>query len=59
MRWAGHIARMGEMINAYKILVGKPKGRRTIVRPGGIWDYNIIIHLSEIGSKILDCIHLS
>jgi hypothetical protein len=30
MRWAGHVARMGEEIKAYKVLVGKPKGRRTL-----------------------------
>jgi len=28
MRWAGHVARMGEIRNAYKILVGKPEGKR-------------------------------
>jgi hypothetical protein len=33
MRWAGHVARMGEMINAYKILVGKPEGKKPPGRP--------------------------
>jgi hypothetical protein len=33
MRWAGHIARMGETRNAYRILVGKPEGKRPLGRP--------------------------
>jgi hypothetical protein len=33
MRWAGHVARMGDKRNAYRILVGKPKGRRPLGRP--------------------------
>jgi hypothetical protein len=36
MRWARHVARMGEKINAYRILVGKPEGRRPLGRPR--WD---------------------
>jgi hypothetical protein len=34
MRWAGHVARMGEVRGAYNILVGKPEGRRPLGRPG-------------------------
>jgi hypothetical protein len=33
MRWAGHVARMGENRNAYRILVGKPEGKRPLERP--------------------------
>jgi hypothetical protein len=33
MRWAGHVARMGEKRNAYRILVGKPEGRKPLGRP--------------------------
>jgi hypothetical protein len=33
MRWAGHEARMGETRNAYRILVGKPEGKRPVGRP--------------------------
>jgi hypothetical protein len=33
MRWAGHVARMGDKRNAYRILVGKPEGKRPIGRP--------------------------
>jgi hypothetical protein len=34
MRWAGHVARMGEVRSAYNILVGRPEGRRPLGRPG-------------------------
>jgi hypothetical protein len=33
MRWAGHVTRMGETRNAYRLLVGKPEGRRPLGRP--------------------------
>jgi hypothetical protein len=33
MRWAGHVSRMGEKRNAYRLLVGKPEGRRPLGRP--------------------------
>jgi hypothetical protein len=33
MRWAGYIVRMGQMINAYDILIGKPEGKRSLGRP--------------------------
>jgi hypothetical protein len=37
MRWAGHVARMGEERNAYRILVGKPEGKRPLGRPRRRW----------------------
>jgi hypothetical protein len=37
MRWAGHVARMGEKRNAYRLLVGKPKGKRPLGRPKRSW----------------------
>jgi hypothetical protein len=37
MRWAGHVARMGEKRNAYSLLVGKPEGRRPLGRPRRRW----------------------
>jgi hypothetical protein len=40
MRWAGHVARMGEGRNVYKVLVGKPEGKRPLVRPRRRWDQN-------------------
>jgi hypothetical protein len=37
MRWAGNVARMGEKMNAYRILVGKPEGKRPLGRPRNRW----------------------
>jgi hypothetical protein len=58
-RWVGHVARMGEMRNAYSILDGKPKGKRSLRRRRRIWEDNIGMHLMEIGWEDVDCVHLS
>jgi hypothetical protein len=49
MRRAGHVARMGEGRGAYRILVGRPEGRRPLGRPWLRWEYNIKIDLQEVG----------
>jgi hypothetical protein len=49
MRWAGHVARMGEKRRAYRILVGKPEGNRPLGRPRRRWEDNIRMDLREIG----------
>jgi hypothetical protein len=49
MRWAGHVARMGENRNAYRILVGNPEGSRPLGRPKHRWVDNIKMDLREIG----------
>jgi hypothetical protein len=49
MRWAGHVARRGETRNAYRILVGKPEGKRPLGRPRHRWVDNIKMDLTEIG----------
>jgi hypothetical protein len=49
MRWAGHVARIGEKRNAYRILVGKPEGRGPLGRPRRMWVDNIKMDLREIG----------
>jgi hypothetical protein len=49
MRWAGHVARLGEKRNAYRILVGKPEGKRPLGRPRRRWVDNIRIDLGEGG----------
>jgi hypothetical protein len=49
MRWAGHKARMGQMRNMYKILVGKPEGKRLLGRPRCRWEFNIRMDLREMG----------
>jgi hypothetical protein len=48
MRRAGHVARMGETRNAYRILVGKPEGKRPLGRPRCRWVDNTKIYLREI-----------
>jgi hypothetical protein len=48
MRWAGHVARMGERRNAYRILVGNPVGKRPLGRPICRWVGNIKMDLREI-----------
>jgi hypothetical protein len=54
MRWAGHIARMGEKRNAYRLLVGKPEGKRPLGRPRHRWVDNIKTDLGEIGWSGVD-----
>jgi hypothetical protein len=49
MRWAGHVARMGENRNAYRLLVEKSEGRRPLGRPRRRWLGNIKMDLLEIG----------
>jgi hypothetical protein len=59
MRWAGHVARMGEKRNAYRILVGKPEGKRPLGRPRRRWADNIKLDLREIGWDGVDWIDLA
>jgi hypothetical protein len=49
MRWAGHVARMGEKRNAYRVLMGNLEGKRPLGRPRRRWVDNIKIDLREIG----------
>jgi hypothetical protein len=49
MRWAGHLARIREKRNAYRLLVGKPEGRRPLGRPRRRWLNNIRMDLVEVG----------
>jgi hypothetical protein len=49
MRWAGHVARMGEDRNAYMLLVGKPEGRRPLGRPRHRCENNIKMDLVRGG----------
>jgi hypothetical protein len=58
MRWLGHLARMGEKRTAYRILVGKPEGKRPLGRLRRRWDDNIKMNLREIGWGGMDLIDL-
>jgi hypothetical protein len=49
LRWAGHVARMGEKRNAYRILVGMPEGKKPLGRPRRRWVDNVKMDLREIG----------
>jgi hypothetical protein len=49
MRWAGHVARMGEGRNVYRVLVGQPEGKRPLERPRRRWEDGIKMDLREIG----------
>jgi hypothetical protein len=59
MRWAGHVARIGEVRGAYNILVGRSEGRRPRGRPGRRWEDNIKMDLREIGFRDVDWIDLA
>jgi hypothetical protein len=49
MRWAGHVARMGEEKKVYRVLVGKPKGKLPLGRPRRRWEDGIRLDRMEIG----------
>jgi hypothetical protein len=49
MKWAGHVARMGENINACRLLVEKPERKRPLGRPRCRWVDNIKMDLLEMG----------
>jgi len=59
MRWAGHEARMGEERGAYRLLVGKPEGKRPLGRPRRRRVYNIRMDLQEVGCVYVDWIGLA
>jgi len=48
MSWAGHVARMGEEREVYRVLLGKPEGRRALGRPRRRWVDNIRMDLQEV-----------
>ena len=59
MRWAGHVARMGEKRGVYRVLVGKPEGRRPLWRPRCRCLDNIRMDLQEVGCGYMDWIELA
>ena len=59
MRWAGHVARMDEEREVYRVLVGKPEGKRTLGRPRRRWVDNIRMDLQEVGCGYVEWIGLA
>ena len=59
MRWAGHVARMGEERGVYRVLVGKPEGRKPLGRPRRRWADNIRMDLQEEVCGYIDWIGLA
>jgi hypothetical protein len=59
MRWAGHVAKMGEKRNMYRLLVEKPDGKRPLGRPRRRWMDNIKMDLLETGLSVVDWIGLA
>jgi hypothetical protein len=59
MRWTGHVARMGEKRNVYRLLVGKPEEKRPLGRPRRMWMDNIKMDLLEVGLNVVDLIGLA
>jgi len=59
MKWAEHVARMGESKGVYRVLVEKPEGKRPIGRPCHRWEDNIKVVLQDVGCGATDCIDLA
>jgi hypothetical protein len=59
MRWAGHVARMGEDRVVHRVLVGKPEGKRPMGRPRRRWVDNIKMNLQEVGRGCKDWVELA
>ena len=59
MRWAGHVARMGEGRVVHRVLVGKPEGKRPLGRPRRRWEDNIKMDLQKVGGSCGDWMELA
>jgi hypothetical protein len=59
MRWAGHVARMGEERKVYEVLVRKSEGRRPLGRPRRRWKDVVRMDVREIGFEVVDWIRLA
>jgi len=59
MRWARHVARMGESRGVYRVLVGKPEGKRPLGTPRRRWEDNIKMDVQEVGCGGMDWIELA
>jgi len=52
LRWAGHVTRLGDNSGAYRVLVGKPEGKRPVGRPRPRWDDNSNMDLHDVGCGV-------
>jgi hypothetical protein len=59
MRWAGHVVHMGRGRGVYRVLMGKPEGKRPLGRPRHGWEDNIRLDLQEVGCGCVDWIGLA
>jgi len=59
MRWAGHVARMGDRRGVFRVLVWKPEGKRPLGRPRSRWEDNNKMDLQEVGYGGMDWIELA
>ena len=59
LRWAGHVVRMEQFRNAYRVLVGKPESKRPLGRPRRRWEDNIKVDFSDVGCDPRDWISLA
>ena len=59
MRWAGHVAHMGESRGVYRVFVGEPEGKRPLGRPRRRWEDNIKVDIQEVGCGGIDWIELA
>ena len=59
MRWAGHVARIGEDRGVHRLLAGKPEGKRSLGRPRRRWEDNIRMDLQEVGGGRGDWMELA
>jgi hypothetical protein len=59
IKWAGHVALMGEGRRVYRFLAGKPEGRRPLGRPGCGWEDNIKMDLQEVRCGVMVWIELA
>ena len=59
MRWAGHVARMGQGRVVHRVLVGRPEGKRPLGRPRRRWEDNIKMDLQEVGRSCEDWMELA
>jgi len=59
MRWAGHVARMGEYRGVHSVLMGNPEGKRPLGRPRRRWENNIKMNLQEVGGGRRDWMELA